>query len=490
MAAASSEELPAQLGRYTLMRRLGIGGMSEVFEAVQDGPAGFEKAVVVKRLLPHVAESPTNVEMFLREARIAGNLHHPNIVQVYELGEVGGRFFIAMELVEGLTLHSLARRLWKQRESVPLELVAQAISDAAIGLQYAHALKGADGVPLELVHRDISPDNLIIDRLGTTKLLDFGIAKGKFTDPVTKTGDVKGKIPYMPPELLQDSAFDRRGDLWALGVSLYWLLCARRPFVGETDLKIMQAIIGDDATPPSAHNDAVPPELDEITLRLLAKDPADRPQSGGEVAEALKPFLAEAREELAAVVTRAKMLPTPEGKVDITGLRAAVPTTDKRGERSSNPTSSGSFAVQLEELRRQAEVSGSNELAPGPPATDDEFDALLELEAAHKVPWAAIAVGLVVALAIAIGGWFALRADPPAEPAPAPAPAAKASLQPPPAAQEPEEEAEPGARPDAEATAGADPEAPAEARPIATDPEDAGAADDDGGRVRAAPQEG
>jgi len=393
--ASGAEHFPTPFGRYTLMRRIGVGGMAEVFGAVQDGPAGFEKTVVIKRLLPHLAEDTSAVEMFLREARVAGNLHHPNIVQIYELGEVGGRFFIAMELIEGLTLHSLARRYWAQRKSLPLELVAQAISDAAEGLHYAHTQVDGAGLPLQLVHRDVSPDNIIIDLHGRTKLLDFGIAKGANSVPVTKTGDVKGKIPYMPPELLADSEFDLRGDLWALGVSLYWLLCGRRPFVADTDLRVMQAILKQEPTRPSDINDMVPPEMDALISWLLAKKREDRPNDASEVVHALKPFLPMERASLREVVELGRNLPVPGGKIDTSGIRPAVPTTDRRAmlpvPPGSTPSASGPSPRALP----------TPAMTPPPVAqAEGGDDALRELEASQRIPWAAIGIGVAVVVVV------------------------------------------------------------------------------------------
>lgn len=275
--------LPARLGRYTLIERIGVGGMAEVFVALQDGPAGFQKQVVVKRILPHLAQDPRFVEMFQREARLAASLHHTNIVEVFELDNDGDAHFIAMERVEGLTAHRLARRAWQADVSIPLEVVCGIAADAALGLQHAHE-RG-------LVHRDISPENLMINTEGVTKVLDFGVAKSTQGER-TATGELKGKVPFLSPEQIRGDAIDGRADLYALGVTAYWLLTGKRPFAAPSDLGVMQAILAQTPRPPRDLNPTVPEVLDELVMCLLQKDPAQRPQSGHEVADALAPALA------------------------------------------------------------------------------------------------------------------------------------------------------------------------------------------------------
>jgi serine/threonine-protein kinase len=279
--------LPAPLGPYLLEKRLGIGGMAEVFLARKDGPAGFTKQIVVKRILPHLAEDDRFVQMFLREAQTAASLNHSNLVQVYELGEADGQYFIAMEYVEGLTLYKLAKRAWNRGRSVPMEVALRSIADAALGLHYAHHLIDDYGREFSLVHRDISPDNLMINRQGVTKVLDFGIAKDTSQGGVTKTGELKGKIPYMSPEQIQGGGVDGRSDLYSLGITMYWMLTGKRPFRGATELMTLQGVLTQEAAPPSSINRFVPESVDDICLSLLEKDPEDRFQTGAQLHDAL-----------------------------------------------------------------------------------------------------------------------------------------------------------------------------------------------------------
>ncbi len=277
-----------RLGRYRLVERLGIGGMAEVYLAEQAGVAGFQKKVVVKRILPHLAANRQFVEMFAREARVAARVSHPHVVQIFELGEDNGEFFIAMEHIDGLTLHRVAVASWEQQRGLPIDVVVRTLADAALGLHAAHTLVDDAGRPLNLVHRDVSPDNLMLSKDGVTKVLDFGIAKGDLGGPQTKTGNLRGKIPFMPPEQILGEILDGRADLYAIGVSAYWMLTGQRPFDRQSDWHTMQAIMTETPPPPSASNPGVPAELDALVLRLLQKDRTLRPENGRVLADALE----------------------------------------------------------------------------------------------------------------------------------------------------------------------------------------------------------
>ncbi len=301
--------IPRRLGRYLVRRRLGMGGMAEVFLADRQGPAGFSKKVVLKRLLPHLAMDERFVELFAREARIVAGLSHPNVVQVFELGEEGGQYFLAMEYIDGITLHQLARRLWGASKPLPLEVSLRAVADAALGLHHAHE-RG-------IVHRDVSPDNLIITKGGITKVLDFGIARPEDAESLTKTGEAKGKVAFMAPEVLRGERPDRRADLYALGVSLYWLLTGRRPFAGASDYVTMDLALRHEAAPPSEVAPSVPPEIDALVMKLLDKDPDARFQTGEELHRALSDHLAIDTALSQCVVEHALALPErPVGEVD------------------------------------------------------------------------------------------------------------------------------------------------------------------------------
>lgn len=281
-------------GPYEIQRRLGLGGMAEVFLAEQTGPAGFRKRVVIKRMLPHLRLDPDGVELFLREARIAAQLAHPNVVQLYELGTQGHEYYIVMEYVDGITAQDLARVAWEAGAPMPVGVAVSIIIDAARGLHHAHELRSDDGVPLGLVHRDISPDNLILTREGVAKVLDFGIARETDCMALTRTGELKGKVPFMSPEQVLGEVLDRRTDLYALGVTFYWLLTGRRPFSGTSEYLVLDAILNAEPPRPIEFNPEIPAALEEIILRALAKKREDRFPTTLAFAQALLPFAAAA----------------------------------------------------------------------------------------------------------------------------------------------------------------------------------------------------
>jgi serine/threonine-protein kinase len=399
------EEFPQRLGRYTLTQRIGVGGMAEVFKALQDGPAGFQKTVVIKRMLPHLAQDDRFVDMFLREARVAAGLTHSNIVQIYELGQEGRHYYIAMEFVDGISLHSLARRAWRNKKAIPMELILAAVADAASGLHYANTTIDPSGEPLGLVHRDISPDNLMVNREGVTKILDFGIAKGTSSKNVTKTGDVKGKIPFMAPEQLHGMELDHRADLYALGVTFYWLLTGRRPFSGDTDLKLMQAIISAPPSPPTTINSTIPPVIEQLVMQLLAKDRDERPRSGAVLANQLRQHLSAERQYTQAFVTKIvnmESAPTAEEGASPDGFVPASPTTDTlvetAGGTSSRRTPASEPSGPMLRVGADASAGTTPQTSSGavPIPTHDDDELPLEEPKRSRAPMVGAAVGLLL----------------------------------------------------------------------------------------------
>ncbi|MFP2910657.1 serine/threonine protein kinase, partial [Pyxidicoccus sp. 3LFB2] len=260
-----------QLGKYQLVRKLATGGMAEVYLAKAAGPMGFEKTLVLKRILPHLAEDPTFVEMFLGEAKLAAQLEHPNIVQIFDFGEAEGSYFLAMELIDGPSLRKLVKRA--AETPLPPTICARLVASAAEGLAYAHEFRDpVTGELLELIHRDVSPDNILVSRQGAVKVVDFGIAKVSGQGHRTQTGVVKGKVAYMPPEQLQAKKLDLRVDVYALGVVLYELLTGKRPFDATTDVSVMQAILFEPFIPATQRRPDLPVALQQVLDRALTKD--------------------------------------------------------------------------------------------------------------------------------------------------------------------------------------------------------------------------
>lgn len=274
-------------GKYTLKRRIGTGGMAHVYLATLDGPDGFKKKLVVKRVHPHLSELDEFAQMFANEAKVAALLHHPNIMQIYEYGTIEQSTYLAMEYVEGPSLERLMRNARKLGSALGPENAARIAIAVCEALQYAHDLPGPDGGWLGLVHRDVSPSNVIVAVDGTVKLLDFGIAKITQGPSVTRTGTFKGKLAYMAPEQLRGSV-DRRTDIFALGVVLYEMVVGRRLFKRATEPETVTAVMQGDVPRPSDFIENFPRDFEAILERALERDPNRRYQSAEELGMALE----------------------------------------------------------------------------------------------------------------------------------------------------------------------------------------------------------
>jgi serine/threonine protein kinase len=262
-----------QVGRYQLIRKIAQGGMAELFLARAEGPSGFAKTLVLKRILPRLAKDPAFVAMFLSEARLASRLHHTNLVQIFDCGRAGQGYYLVMEYIDGINLRGLAQGSSVRGISLPLELCAWVIAEACEGLAYAHEFcEPATGRPLGLVHRDVTPDNILVSREGAVKVVDFGIAKAAGQVHHTQTGRIKGKLPYMPPEQLRNRPLDRRVDVYALGIVFYQLLTGHRPFDATTEASIARAILIEPLIPAVKRRPDLPRSLQLILERALAKD--------------------------------------------------------------------------------------------------------------------------------------------------------------------------------------------------------------------------
>ena len=275
-------------------RRIATGGMAEIWLARQDGPAGFAKDIVIKRILPHLADDDKFIEMFLDEARLAAQLSHPNIGQIFDLGEVDGSYFIAMEYIDGVDLADVVERATELGHPVPPAVAARIVAEVSMALDYAHNYTTRDGEALQLVHRDISPQNILLTRTGIPKVVDFGVAKAANRQHKTQTGAVKGKLSYMSPEQISGQPLDGRSDLFALGVVLYELVTCRRPFGHESELLAVTAILNEQPPSPRTIVDGVPEELEEVIFKALSKDAADRYDSARDMQLALERVLQDA----------------------------------------------------------------------------------------------------------------------------------------------------------------------------------------------------
>ncbi len=282
-------------GKYLLLDRLAVGGMAEVYTAKSFGIEGFEKIIAIKRILPTMAEDEDFIQMFIDEAKIAGHLTHANIAPIYELGKIGDSHYIAMEYIWGKDLLQLMNRFRKMRKSMPPSMCAFIGSKMCEGLDYAHRKKDRHGRPLNIIHRDVSPQNCLVSYEGQVKMIDFGIAKAAARNTKTQAGVLKGKFGYMSPEQVRGLPVDHRSDVFAVGTCMYEMLTSERLFVGESDFTTLEKVRNATVTPLSQLIPDMPRELDGIVMKALAREVEDRWQSAGEMQEALTAYIAKER---------------------------------------------------------------------------------------------------------------------------------------------------------------------------------------------------
>ncbi len=282
---------PGSFGRFHLLERIASGGMADVFKARMTGEEGFEKIVAIKRILPHLATNEGFITMFVDEAKLAAQLTHNNIIHIYELGKVDAWHYIAMEYVDGKDLRSILKMGRDRTYPLPPELALFITSRIASALDYAHRRPAPDGRELNLVHRDVSPQNILISWEGDIKLCDFGVAKAATKVSTTISGALKGKLQYMSPEQAWGKAIDRRSDIFSLGAVLFEMLTGRNLIEGENDLAVLEKVRTGQVVPPSSVNPEVSPRIDQIVLRALAREPQDRYQNASELEKELLSIL-------------------------------------------------------------------------------------------------------------------------------------------------------------------------------------------------------
>jgi serine/threonine protein kinase len=367
---ASPEAAQRSFGRYTLLERIGAGGMAEVFRAVARGAEGFERTLVVKRIRADQSASPTFVEMFVNEARISALLDHPNIVQTYDFGQVDGCYFLTMEYLRGRDFGAVLRRLRSGGELLDPALAAFVAAEVANGLAYAHALCGPGGEQLDIVHRDVSPANIMLLRSGGVKLVDFGVAKihGDLQrGEDTATGVCKGKLPYLSPEQLRELPLDGRTDVFALGVVLWEALTGRRLFLDKNDYQTMQNVAERPIPPPSTLRPDTPTALDFVVVRALERDPGRRYPSARAMAEDLHNVVQELRYHSDSVTRLLDRLfgdedgeartPAMEAATDLLALGAEAPASSLDGDEGGGRTVMET-GVRLRR-RRRAQLVGA-----------------------------------------------------------------------------------------------------------------------------------
>ncbi len=283
-----------RFGPYELLDRVAIGGMAEVFKAKRTGVEGFEKIVALKRILPHLSDNKEFLDMFVDEAKMVAGLAHPSIVQIFDLGRIEKSYYIAMEYVHGHDLRTIMKRAREKGLRMPLDLSLRVVSQVCAALEYAHRKKDERGRPMEIVHRDVSPQNILISFEGEVKLVDFGIAKAATKASNTDRGALRGKLLYMSPEQAWGRAIDRRSDVFSLGIVLYEMVTETKPFLGAgTEMTILELVRQCVITPAREINPRVPEALDRVIMKALARDPGERYQDAGQMQRGLERFLRE-----------------------------------------------------------------------------------------------------------------------------------------------------------------------------------------------------
>ncbi len=300
-AAAPAGGIPTRLGKYELLMPLAAGGMARIYIGRSTGIGSFERHVVLKLITPERANDQTAVQMFLDEARLAASLNHQNVAQVFEVGEDLGIHYLAMEYVHGQDLRALLAKAGSQGTRVPLELALTIVAGAASGLNHAHERRAPDGTPLGIVHRDVSPSNLMIGYDGAVKLLDFGIAKATQRSVETQSGIIKGKFAYMAPEQCRGRDVDKRSDVFSLGIILYEVTTQHRCFRADSDFDTMHRIVTGDVVRPTRLVQGYPQALEAIVMKALAIDASQRYQSATFLLEALESFAVASRMSLSTM---------------------------------------------------------------------------------------------------------------------------------------------------------------------------------------------
>ncbi|MFI5165983.1 MAG: TonB family protein [Thermoanaerobaculales bacterium] len=395
-ALPSAGPLPGgtPFGQYELMELIATGGMAEVYKARMRGLEGFQKIVAIKRILPHLTDNDEFVTMFIDEAKLAAQLQQPNIIHIYDLGKIERSYYIAMEYIEGKDLRSILRMLEEKQARIPLGLALFIGSRIAAALDYAHRKKDLQGKAMALVHRDVSPQNVLISYEGEIKLCDFGIVKAASKASHTRAGALKGKLQYMSPEQAWGKDLDHRSDIFSLGLVLYEMLTGRKGFAGDSELSILELVRSPELVAPREIDPAIPPEVERVVLKALKEDRDNRYQTAADmladletILQSLRPtpgaselgvFLSDlvGRERLHAVPTTARPPATP--------TRPAAPPAESASRPKPAPP------VRVPTTPPPAEVS---ELIPPP----------------RRVPMGLIAGGAVVVLAVAAFAVFFAR---------------------------------------------------------------------------------
>ena len=449
MIGVEASEQPSPLpgakpfGKYYLLDRIGVGGMAEVFLAVALGPQGFQRTLVIKRMLAHLSQDSAFVKMFIDEAKLSGLLSHPNLVQIFEFGQIDESFFIAMEHVQGETLLAVQSKLAELGRIAPVAASLEIIRQVCLGLSYAHGLQSA-GQPIGIVHRDVSPSNIMLSFHGGVKILDFGIARvtEELRETKTQAGTMKGKVSYMSPEQVRMEQTDNRSDIFAVGIVLHEMLTGRRLFKSANEFtgakKVLEAVV----PLPSSLNPEVPASLDPIVMRALERNLEARYQTAGEMAEDLEKALFEMRasphEARNLLLSLFPKGPSRSGEVQLPLTRSPASGHEGHGTPSRAAARASSSKITRPMPEGPLEIDLGDLAASGPLVAGHRRRGRRRWLALGALGGAVVALVLLTQsprkgseqeVTVASAGAQSVPAPaPPTEPAPPPAPAAKAAV--------------------------------------------------------------
>jgi serine/threonine-protein kinase len=386
-------------GKYFLIKKLAEGGMAEIFLAKQVGVEGFEKNVVIKRMLPHLSAASDFVSMFLDEARLAASLTHPNIVQISDLGFADGCYFICMEYLAGEDLATVLRTAKRRGEHAPVNVLLRVFTEAGVGLHFAHEAVDPKGEPLRLVHRDISPSNIFVTYGGQVKVLDFGIAKAESRITSTGAGVVKGKYQYMSPEQARGDAIDRRSDIFSLGVSLYESLTGVRPFARDTDLAVLKAVLGGEYQPLRMLRPDLPLEVEQIVNKAMAMEPEHRYPSALAFAQDIERYVG-ATTSATGGQALTQFMSVFFGP-DRVKSKMRIESLDELARRGVD------IPGRVNPLAPKTDVAPAPLPLPPPPATEERTNAIgapLTVKSAQKAQSRKMTIAMAATLIVGIGG--------------------------------------------------------------------------------------
>ncbi|HYU40801.1 MAG TPA: protein kinase [Vicinamibacteria bacterium] len=344
-------------GPYQLLERVAVGGMAEVFRAKRTGVEGFEKVVAVKRILSHLSDNKEFVDMFIDEAKMVAGLAHPNVAQIFDLGKHEKNYWIAMEYVHGRDLRTIMRRAREHGLRIPLDISSYVVSKVCAALEYAHRKKDDKGQPMLIVHRDISPQNILISFEGDVKLTDFGIAKAASKASTTDKGALRGKLLYMSPEQAWGKPMDKRSDVFSLGIVFYEMLTEQKPFLGTSEMSILETVRECRVPPPTTINDKIPEKLERVVMKALERDPEVRYQDAGEMLRDLERVLYEWQPATASGLVRFLEILFDEHE------RGELMPADGEGAHGGGP-------AEIEELQESPAEPPPAEAPPPAPAKD------------------------------------------------------------------------------------------------------------------------